>query len=1177
MRLWTYYRKSISHHWRSHLAVGLGVAAAAATLTGALLVGDAMRGSLRDMALQRLGPVHHALVARRFFRESLAAEVAGSEHVAALSVETCPLVLVDGSASHADTQARVNRITVFGVDRRYWSFGSGGSAGASEDAGGEPRASGRSVILNQPLAEELGAVPGDDVMIRLAVHGAVPVETLFGRRDDLSVTLRLTVESVVPGQGMGGLGLRPAQYAPRNAFIPLRILQLAMKRSGRVNAILATGGHGGDSPREDRMHETILRLALQAGLTLADYGLQLRRDDVRGYVALESDRLLIEPNVEAAALDAADALGIEATGVLTYLANTMALLPASAMATAPRLPKESLPKTDTSPASQDGDRTGTPYSTVSAIDLRAVSSRSPLVLAGGQPAPVLEGQDLLLNAWAAEDLGAKPGDRLVMTYYVSQPFGRLEEAQAVFTVRGIVRMEGWAADPHMTPEYEGMTDAENLSDWDPPFPIDMSRIREKDERYWDEHRATPKAFIALRTGQELWAGSEERFGRLTSIRFRAAADEAIVETAALESALLDRLTPGQVGLTFEPVRQQALAASRGGTNFGALFLGFSFFLIASAAMLVALLFRLGVEQRATEIGTLLATGFNAAQVTKMLLSEGALVAGIGAAVGLVAANGYAWLMLAGLRSWWADAVNAPFLALHSSPSSFVIGFLASFLIAMIAIVWAVRGLTRLPPRALLAGVVSAGRPSSASHRRVATVAASVLFGGALLLAAAAVVSDAVPETGAFFGSGTALLGSMLVGLWVWYGRDRTALIRRPGIGAIVRLGLRNAVRQRRRSLLSVGLIASAAFLIVAVGANRHGTPVAEASRESPTGGFALLAEAVIPLPYDLNTAEGRESLGLADATADLLEAASVVSFRRWRGEDASCLNLYKVRRPHILGAPDRMIDRGGFEFHASIAQTPEQTANPWTLLRRTFDDGAIPAIGDTNTVKWLLHLGLGRDLVVADEAGAPLRLRIVGMLAGSVLQGELVISEARFTSAYPSISGYSFFLVESTDAEAWSLKQALERDLHPFGVDAVLTTDRLDAYLAVENTYLSTFQTLGGLGLLLGTFGLAAVMLRNMAERRGELALLRAVGYRRSALGWMVLAEHGALLLTGLVAGSVSALLAVAPHALSNANDVPWLSLGGTLLVIFIAGMTAGAAALLSALRAPLLPALRSE
>ena len=57
-------------------------------------------------------------------------------------------------------------------------------------------------------------------------------------------------------------------------------------------------------------------------------------------------------------------------------------------------------------------------------------------------------------------------------------------------------------------------------------------------------------------------------------------------------------------MTFLPVKQLGLAAASGTTPFDFLFLGFSFFLMASAVMLIALLFQLGVEQRVRELGTL---------------------------------------------------------------------------------------------------------------------------------------------------------------------------------------------------------------------------------------------------------------------------------------------------------------------------------------------------------------------------------------------------------------------------------------------------------------------------------------------------------------------------------------------------------------------------------------------
>ena len=153
----------------------------------------------------------------------------------------------------------------------------------------------------------------------------------------------------------------------------------------------------------------------------------------------------------------------------------------------------------------------------------------------------------------------------------------------------------------------------------------------------------------------------------------------------------------------------------------------------------------------------------------------------------------------------------------------------------------------------------------------------------------------------------------------------------------------------------------------------------------------------------------------------------------------------------------------------------------------------------------------------------------------------------------------------------------LPRELADFGFATTPTTRRLADLFAVQNTYLSTFQTLGGLGLLLGTVGLAAVMLRNVWERRSELALLRTLGFAQFALGLLVLVENAFLVVAGLIAGLVSAAIVVAPQAAARGGSVPWALLLLMFGAILVAGLLAGVAALVAALRAPLLPALRAE
>src|SRR5262249_53553900 len=152
---------------------------------------------------------------------------------------------------------------------------------------------------------------------------------------------------------------------------------------------------------------------------------------------------------------------------------------------------------------------------------------------------------------------------------------------------------------------------ESTHDWDAGFPLTY-KIRDKDEAYWKQFRGTPKAFITLAAGQIMWTN---RFGSLTSVRYEVPTNSSLSACReAIARNLLANLNPEDFGLRFEPVRAQALKAAEQSQDFGQLFLGFSIFLVVAAMLLTALLFQFGLEQRAAEIGTLLALGFSSKQV-----------------------------------------------------------------------------------------------------------------------------------------------------------------------------------------------------------------------------------------------------------------------------------------------------------------------------------------------------------------------------------------------------------------------------------------------------------------------------------------------------------------------------------------------------------------------------------
>jgi putative ABC transport system permease protein len=439
------------------------------------------------------------------------------------------------------------------------------------------------------------------------------------------------------------------------------------------------------------------------------------------------------------------------------------------------------------------------------------------------------------------------------------------------------------------------------------------------------------------------------------------------------------------------------------------------------------------------------------------------------------------------------------------------------------------------------------------------------------------VQDNELQASAFFGSGALLLTAGLAATWAGMHGARQGRMSGHGGPALARLGIRNAARHPVRSLLTAGLLAAATFLIVAV-ESFHRDPGRDfLERSSGSGGFSLVGESDVPIYQDLNSAQGRDQLNLPPDAAKVLGDVRFFPLRSRPGEDVSCLNLYKPHRPRLLGAPRTLMDRGGFRFKESEARSAETRANPWLLLEESRTDGAIPVFGEANTVEWILHKKLGEELQVPDEHGQPVQLRIAGILQDSVFQSELLLSEANFLKLYPRQEGYTFFLIDAPPKRMDDVKSLLEKSLADHGFTVSPSADRLQTYLAVENTYLSTFQALGGLGLLLGALGLAIVLMRSVWERRGELALLRALGYRQTALGWLMLAENGFLLILGLGIGALAALFSVAPHLVAGSGEVPVFRLIVLLVIVFIVGLAAGAAAVAATLRAPLLTALRRE
>ena len=371
--------ESLIHHRRLQAAVALGVAAATAVLTGALVVGDSVRGSLPRSGAGSLAAHRRSPGRAPLFRADLAGELSEQSEFRDHFAPAAPVALLEGTLENPSSHARATHVNILGIDDSFAGLSAGDPAEFAPPAPGQ-------VYLNQPLADDLHLTAGQECIVRLPIAREVPADSALGRKTETITSLRLKIARIVPDRGLGRFALRPSQSLARDAFLNLADIQQALKQPGHVNAILVGHGpaaHDEDSPDALANHHDALQSLLRP--TLADYGLTIRQAPL-GYFVVESDRMILEPAAVGEAEKAFGPLG--AQPAFTYLANTLA----------------------------DGERE-IPYSTIAAIDFAAATPANGFLTPDGRPVAGLAADEIALNSWAAEDLGAKVGDTIRISYF----------------------------------------------------------------------------------------------------------------------------------------------------------------------------------------------------------------------------------------------------------------------------------------------------------------------------------------------------------------------------------------------------------------------------------------------------------------------------------------------------------------------------------------------------------------------------------------------------------------------------------------------------------------------------------------------------------------------------------------------------------------------------------------
>ena len=864
-----------------------------------------------------------------------------------------------------------------------------------------------SVIINESLATRLKLNPGDDILVRIEKIIYLPAEIPFASQDNQSIAIRAKIHSIITESQFGRFNLRNNQISPNTVIFPYKLLTEQMELINKSNILLSSKNDFEINVLNDKIKEY-----WQPG------DAQFFIKEKNNYYEITTEQVFLNDDIVLAAQNNFQ----ETQQILTYFINSI-----------------------------NHNQNKTPYSFVSAPGLPIVPKD-------------MQANEIILNQWLAKDLKAIVGDKVKLFYFVPNQEQKLKEVSTTFIVHSIVPINDETGDKSLAPNFPGLNDAENCQDWDPGIPINLDDIREKDEEYWDTHHATPKAFITLPTAQALWGN---RYGKLTSLRI----PKKNISIKTVTKAIMGQLSPKSDGLIFQPVFEQGLASSNNATDFGQLFIGLSFFIIAASLLLTGLLFVLGIEQRKGQTAIMLSMGFVPGQIRNILLIEGFIIAILGGFLGVFGGILYNKIIVFLLSTIWIGTIGTSSLVIQIKLSTLITGGIISVMLAFVAMLITIHKQTLMSVKELQ---TNAEQPVYKQQKRVLlslviSIISFVIVGFILFKVHPGRDKSA---TNVFWGAGFLMLMGTISFCNVLLSKLSKFL---PNKISLYNISLKNIIRNRARSLATISLLSFGVFVIIGVGANRHDALKNADSKEAGTGGFTYWAETTIPLLQDMNSEKSQRQFGLKDKGIN----ADFVSMKVFNGDDASCLNLNKISKPRILGVKPKELS-GRFTFSENYTN--------WEILNKKINSTTIPAIADMSTIIWSLGKSLGDTVTYINDEGEKIDLKLVGGLNGSMLQGSLLISHKNFLNNFSTVNGTKAFMISVNNKQGQTM-DLLSRTMEDYGLNIIPSTKKLAAFQALENTYLSIFLALGGLGLILGTIGNGILVMRNIMERRNELAL----------------------------------------------------------------------------------------
>jgi putative ABC transport system permease protein len=641
-------------------------------------------------------------------------------------------------------------------------------------------------------------------------------------------------------------------------------------------------------------------------------------------------------------------------------------------------------------------------------------------------------------------------------------------------------------------------------------------------------------------------------------------DEAIAELRAE--------IPDGAEYTYDDVKRAGIEQAESLSDMiSQLFVLMSSFTIIAGVALIVNIFVMLAEERKPEMGISRAVGMQRGDLTQSFVFEGVVYALAASAVGSLVGLAIAFVMINAFSMVMGGGGME--FTLHFEWASLALAAAAGFLITMLTVVAAswrvsrlniVRAIRDIPEplmaksggRYLVAGLAALALGvllmyGGATSRQAAGVSSGMaLASGGAAMVAVKFVRPRVPFTVAgfwmiyyivdpfaietyifgvlegdlemFIISGVMMVtGAVLVamfnsdlllaGLVRLFGRGRNLL-------PVFRTAVSYPMNKKFRTGLTLFIFALIMFTVIVI------AMIASFQRESVdtlsekfSGGFEIVGYTLREVP-EANLTSALENV----TSVQRVEVASTAYVTMSvQGSDAEATRM-------LVGFSDRLLEEGRF----SLSQRSDAYASDEEAWNAVLDDpnltildgSVVPSMFMVTAGAW--YASVGDVVTVTPAAGPSVNLTVIGVMDQILVGG--AFTTKGFVEAHAAGAMDNLLYVDTvagTGLADEAVMDELERGLAEFGLNGIVVRDVIEEAMAMSSSIMQLMEVFLGVGLIVGISGLGIITIRNIAERRQEIGVMRAIGFQRSMVLNTFLLETSFVALLGIVMGVVLGLL----------------------------------------------------